>query len=413
MSMTHEDNELMCRVENGAPMGRFLRENFWFPAILSQKLIADGAPEPVRLLGENFVAFRATDGRVALFPEHCPHRRASLLLARNEDNALRCIFHGWKFGVDGQVKECPTQAEHHDAFCKKVPLKHFPTHETAGIVWVWLGAAPPVPFPDFEFTRFSGKHSYATFQTLRFNWIQSLEGLVDSAHVPILHKDWLGAAAGANTGSDLSAVSKDLAPTFEFEDTPGGFRYAAVRKAGEGRRYIRLTEYVAPWYTFIPFDQGHVLLSVPIDDTTTALWVIEYNAKTAVTPSWFSPAEDPGNWPPYLKHGREQRWGQDRAEMKRGSFSGFREHFIHEDFAVAESQGVIADRSQEFLASSDRAVVRLRRLLVDSAKDHRDGKLPQVAKHSEIPFSKIRAAGKVVGPEVHWRDVVLSVEWGA
>src|SRR5437868_925448 len=107
--MSPEDNELLTRVENGAPMGRLLRENYWFPAVIDERLTPDGRPVGFRILGENFVAFRSTDGRVGVFDEHCPHRRASLLLARNEDNALRCLYHGWKFGVDGTVLEVPTE----------------------------------------------------------------------------------------------------------------------------------------------------------------------------------------------------------------------------------------------------------------------------------------------------------------
>jgi len=129
--MKPEDNYLITRVENGAPMGHMLRENFWFPAALSCKLVAGKSPLRVRLLGEQFIAFRSTDGRVGFFDENCPHRRASLALARNEDNALRCIFHGWKFSVDGTVLEVPTQPNNAADFCTRVPLRHYPVREAA------------------------------------------------------------------------------------------------------------------------------------------------------------------------------------------------------------------------------------------------------------------------------------------
>ena len=119
MSLSAADNDLLTQVEGDAPMGRFLRETYWFPVGLSALLQPDGAPQRVRRLGQNHVLFRATDGRVGMFNEACPHRGTSLMLARNEDNALRCIFHGWKFGVDGTTKEVPTQGEHHDAFCMR------------------------------------------------------------------------------------------------------------------------------------------------------------------------------------------------------------------------------------------------------------------------------------------------------
>lgn len=190
MSVSKADNDLMTRVEADAPMGQFLRENFWFPAGLSGQLISDGAPERVRLLGRSFVAFRSTDGRVGFFNEACPHRGASLALARNEDNALRCIFHGWKYSVDGKCVEAPTQPDHQEAFCKTVPLKHYPVREAAGLFWVWLGSGEPKRFPEFEFTGLTGDRVRPIRQVLKFNWIQSVEGLVDSAHVAVLHQSW-------------------------------------------------------------------------------------------------------------------------------------------------------------------------------------------------------------------------------
>ena len=105
MPMTREDNELLTRVDNGAPMGEMIRQHYWIPAVPASKLVADGTPIRVRLLGGNYVAFRATDGRVGVIDEQCPHRRASLALAHNEENGLRCLYHGWKINVHGEVIE--------------------------------------------------------------------------------------------------------------------------------------------------------------------------------------------------------------------------------------------------------------------------------------------------------------------
>ena len=158
MALTKSENERLTQVEGEAPMGQWLRREHWIPFAISGKLVADGAPLRVRLLGEDFVAFRATDGRVGLFDERCPHRGASLALARNEHNALRCIYHGWQFGVDGRTLDVPTQAGDKEAFCRDVPLRHYPVREGGGIAWVWLGeqgrkGATPPAFPDFEFMR--------------------------------------------------------------------------------------------------------------------------------------------------------------------------------------------------------------------------------------------------------------------
>ncbi len=132
MPMTREDNDLMCRVENGAPMGEMLRRHYWIPAVPSIKLEAGGTPIRVRLLGGNYVAFRATDGSVGLLDEQCPHRRASLALARNEDNGLRCLYHGWKLNVRGEVVEAPNHAGDQTQFCKHVRVNRYTVVERGG-----------------------------------------------------------------------------------------------------------------------------------------------------------------------------------------------------------------------------------------------------------------------------------------
>jgi nitrite reductase/ring-hydroxylating ferredoxin subunit len=181
-----EDNELLTRVGPKTRMGEMLRE-YWMPACRSESLVADGAPQRVRLVGENFVAFRATDGGVGFLYEACPHRGASLALGRNEDNGLRCIFHGWKMDVCGKVVDVPAEpAETRDAFAARLKVGHFPTHEAGGMVWVYLGkqATPPV-FPDFEFNNLPASHVCARRGLVHYNWLQGLEAHIDASHVGI------------------------------------------------------------------------------------------------------------------------------------------------------------------------------------------------------------------------------------
>ena len=150
---TREENELMTRVEGDAPMGRLMRDNYWIPFAMSAHLVHGDAPMPVRLFGENYVAFRAEDGRVGFLDELCPHRRSSLLLGRIEGNAVRCIYHGWKIDVSGCVVECPNQALRPERFAASVHVDHFPVHEAGGLAWVWLGGAEAPPFPDSALRR--------------------------------------------------------------------------------------------------------------------------------------------------------------------------------------------------------------------------------------------------------------------
>ncbi len=387
-------------------MGTTLRENFWVPVALSQKLIADGKPIPLRVFGENFVAFRSTDGRVGIFNELCPHRGASLLLARNEDNALRCIFHGWKFGVDGRCVEVPTEPHNPELFCSKVPLKHYPTREAAGVVWGWFGKSAPKKFPEFEWTTLPPGQVYVTKQLLNCNWLQNVEGGMDSAHVSVLHQAWK--ARGAHT----NIIGEDLAPVFEFDMGEVGFRYAAIRNQISGKKYIRVTDYVMPWYCFIPPTSlardcdRLALMSTPVDDYHVLYWNIVFNPFKPITPSVQYPAADPDDFPPATVGGREKAWGQDRSAMARGHFTGFG-HINTEDFAVNESQGAIADRSNEYLNASDRAVGELRKQLLGLVeKTLAAGGVAAEFPHDKIDYTCVRAYSGIHPDASSWREEV-------
>lgn len=391
----------MTRVENDAPMGRLLRENYWFPAALSHILVRDGKPHPVRLLGENFVVFRSTDGRVGFFNEHCPHRRASLLLARNEDNALRCIFHGWKFGVDGEVLEVPTEPNNQTEYCKNVPLKHYPVREAGGMVWVWLGAGEAKRFPDFRFNTVPDDQVYAVCQKVEANWVQDVEQGLDSAHVGILHSHWLKAFGIAATGVDT-------APTYELENTPAGYRYAAIRKMADGQRYFRVSEFVMPFFAFIPPEEmpdgdALVIITTPVDDYNSTHWMLRYNRLRPLKYSFMNPVEDRTNFPPLPPGGHDESWGQDRDAMLRGHFTGFH-HINTEDFAVANSLGTIVDRTQEYLNTADRPIMRLRQQLLDTVKQFVAGETMKLVNHETVAYAKVQADAYVQPAETQRRE---------
>jgi len=187
---TRAENELMTRIDGDAPMGRLMRDNYWIPFAQSAHLVHGEAPMLVRLFGDNYIAFRAADGRIGLFDELCPHRRASLTLARIEGNGVRCIYHGWKVDVSGRVVECPTQTVRAEQFAASVPVVHFPVHEAGGLVWAWLGAGGPAAFPELPFADQDLYRYWVTAQ-VPCNWLQGLEGSVDSVHVGMLHQTWI------------------------------------------------------------------------------------------------------------------------------------------------------------------------------------------------------------------------------
>ena len=208
---TQAENEQMTRIEGEAPMGRLMRENYWIPFALSAHLVHGDGPMPVRLFGENYVAFRAEDGRIGFLEELCPHRRASLALARIEGNGVRCIYHGWKMDVSGCVAEGPTQVVRSEQFAANVPVVHFPVHESGGIAWVWLGTAETPPFPELPFAG-EDLYSYWCVSRVPCNWLQGVEGTIDSVHVGMLHQTWIAEAAKQAEHANLT-MALDQPPT--------------------------------------------------------------------------------------------------------------------------------------------------------------------------------------------------------
>jgi phenylpropionate dioxygenase-like ring-hydroxylating dioxygenase large terminal subunit len=368
--MNAEENKLLTRVEGDAPMGRLLRENYWVPAVLSETLVAGGAPHRVHLIGEHYVVFRGHSGRTGCFDEGCPHRGASLALGRNEDDALRCIYHGWKFDVEGRCVAIPTQVGDEAGACSRVKINRHPTHEAAGIVWVWLGAGEPTPFPDYEFAGLPAGQFVPVRQKLAYNWLQGVEGTMDSAHVMVLHEEWLGTLAQGRSG--VTAAGQKKAPRYDIDEQAYGFRYAAHREVDAERTYTRVNVFIMPWFGMIcpgdtPDGDRTAIFAVPCDDTSNVHWMVRYNPQKPVTSYYFTRHSDPNDWPPLPPGGPDQNWGQDRELMRRGGVTGFT-NVTTEDFAVNLSQGPIVDRTKEKLNTGDGAIVKLRQQLLIAAR---------------------------------------------
>jgi phthalate 4,5-dioxygenase len=228
--LTREENELLTRTDAGTPMGETMRR-YWLPALLSSEVAEpDCSPVRLRLLGEALVAFRDTDGRIGILEEFCPHRRVSLWLGRNEEGGLRCVYHGWKYDVEGT---CVDQMNEPESFASKVHIVSYPTIELGGIVWVYLGPRDKMPPPPkFDFTQVPESHRYVTRIWEECNWLQALEGGIDTSHAPILHR-LLASKAGGTGYSPDSPFVRGKPPTLELQPTDYGYRYAGIRALGD------------------------------------------------------------------------------------------------------------------------------------------------------------------------------------
>lgn len=436
--LSAEDNERLCRVGADSAMGPVLRR-YWFPILTSAEIKSDGDTHRVRALGEDLVAFRAEDGQIGLMDESCPHRCASLALARIEGSALRCLYHGWLMNRDGTILETPSEPEHS---LMRHKLRHlaYPVHETGGMVWAYLGplenGAPPA-FPDFEFAELPLEHIMVNRTVIDCNWVQVLEGVVDSAHITSLHGgDIKTSARVATIGGDsewsgdpanigLERPSNDKAPKLETEDTPYGFRYAAIRKPvanADLYRYLRVSHWVSPFYGFFPGQRGfgHLVIVVPMNDYTTMMYFMRYSINGKPIPdelreglirrAGFVPGVDlDEEFRNYRT--RANHWKQDRGRMWRGeSYTGI-DGITNQDVAVQESMGVIVDRSREHVGTSDIAVIRMRRQLLAAARALAEGRLNELPSHGpEAGLRSVRAFGLVAPIGRSWQSLLDPAE---
>lgn len=407
MPMSKEDNDLLCRVDGGAAMGEMIRRHYWIPAIPSSKLEAGGRPYRLKLLGTELVAFRSPDGQVGVLDERCPHRRASLALGRNEPGGVRCIYHGWKLNVHGEVIEAPNHTGNQQQFCSHVRVNRYQAREAGGIVWAWIGQGEPPRFPELPFIDLPDAQRSVTSVEVPTNWVQGVEASMDSSHVGVLHESSTQVSAGA--GNERLLMSRALAPKLEFEERPYGYRYAALRDVGDGQIYARVNNFVMPWYGIIcaPHAGGPstVFFSVPVDDVTHRAWFVHFNTERPLGMTNMSASPDVWNYPPLPPGGADDNWGQNRDLMKRGHATGFPQHLGTEDFAMFLSQGAIYDRSQEQLCAADGAVLRVRAALLKSVREFQAGKTPTLADNPELDYRSIRSVGGVLKAGSNWRSL--------
>jgi phthalate 4,5-dioxygenase len=417
--LTREQNELLCRVEGSAPMGALMRQH-WLPVCLSEEVAErDGAPVRARLLGQDLVVFRDTSGRLGVLDELCPHRGASLSFGRNEESGLRCLYHGWKFDVEGNVVDMSSEPGG-SAMRQAIRHKAYPAREAGGFVWIRMGAKDTMR--DFEAPAWAPKPDirWAVVKMhAACNWAQVLEGSIDSAHSSSLHSTEMPAAQvdGAKaTQTNWPRPSNDKAPKLQFQPTSYGFRYAAIRKPilnPETNQYVRTTLFIAPFTVLIPPNDQYNLaqMLVPIDDVNTMFYWIAWHPdprKGISQEEWrrFC-AATPGvdldeNW--RKKRNLANRYQQDREAMKRGDFTGIK-GIPTQDMAMWESMGPIVDRSRDKPGSSDVAVVQFRRMMVNAAKRVAEGGPAIGTTEPRIAHVKLASFEGIVPKSTDWRTL--------
>ena len=421
--ITSEENDLLCRVEGQAPMGQLMRRH-WTPVCLIEEVSEpDGTPIRARVFGEDLVVFRDTEGRVGVMDEYCPHRGASLVFGRNENCGLRCLYHGWKMDVHGNVLEMVSEPAS-SGFAQKVRHLAYPTHEWGGFVWAYMGPADTMPaFRPPPWAPTAETRVTIAKVIIACNWAQILEGAIDSAHSSSLHSSDMVPArvdsAGA-TGSMWLRPSTDKAPRLQVERTQYGFRYSAIRrpiKDAASSDYVRSTVFVAPATALIPPNNLYNVanVNVPIDDTHTAFYFMAWGhpVQTPDTDSWrkflgqqVGPDLDAQYRP--LRN-RENMFWQDRAAMKAGNFTGIT-GFPNQDVAMWLTMGPIADRTHDRLGASDLAIVEFRKLMVDAVRAFARGE-PAIGTGDAAIASSVCSFQAIVPKTTDWRSFDAHHVW--
>src|SRR5216683_2734047 len=378
--LKREENELLTRVGPGTPMGNSLRR-YWMPALLASELPhPDSDPVRLRLLGEDLVAFRDSNGRPGLLQNNCPHRGASLFFGRNEEAGLRCVYHGWKFDVEGNCIDMPNEPAESD-FRTKVKAAAYPCQERGGLVWTYMGPrTEPPPLPDLEANMLDG--ATATAFQLEGNWLQILEGDIDTTHVGFLHYGGLSPEdQPKGTFSEYQLRQKPA--HFEVIDTPGGVAYGARRPGPPGEYYWRIAQFCMPFYTFTP--PGVLGLKknngarVPMDDYHTMSFFMNVGGRRPGTGPLGAvfPNSVPNSTDWYGRFRFEPTLGNDfqidralqRTGVGSGGFTGIAS-ILMQDAAMTGSMGPIFDRTKEHLGSTDAMVIQTRRRLLTAVKAH-------------------------------------------
>jgi phthalate 4,5-dioxygenase oxygenase subunit len=401
--MTPEMADTLTLTGPGTPMGNLLRR-YWVPVLMSSEIAEpDGPQVRVQILGERLIAFRNTSGQVGLIDEFCSHRGVSLFFARNEENGLRCAYHGLKFSITGECLDVPSAPQ----VCKRMSLTGYPCIEQAGIVWAYMGPKDKQPAPpDVEWSKLPESHVFVSKRMQDSNYLQAMEGGIDTSHVSYVHRfevdnDPMHAGTKAN-----DYIKADGNVIFDIEETDFGLTLYGRRNGEPDSYYWRITQWLFPWFTLIPpFGQhalgGHVW--VPIDDHRCWAWSINFHPDKALTAEErgemaagkgihckFEAGTDVPGGTFRPKQNKDNDYLIDRvAQRDKRAYSGVF-GFSVQDSSLQESMGPIQNLMREKLLPTDRAIVMARRMLYAAATGLQADSNPPAIDASQ---QRVRAAG--------------------
>lgn len=425
--LSKADNELITNTDAGSPMGELFRR-FWLPVLLSSELpTPDGEPVRFKALGEDLIAFRDSAGLVGIVDAYCPHRGAPLFYGRNEENGLRCVYHGWKFDVTGQCVDMPTS--YPDLNAKDgMRIKAYPAREFADIVWVYMGPTDRMPeLPHMEFGMVSPSHRFVSKKWQDCNWVQALEGSIDTAHFTYTHLVFdkqededldvdkhLVMPIARMTGNLTKWIAKDPRPVIQAEPHDAGLVIGGGRVTETDDLYWRIAQYLMPFHTYTPSAlPGQTMFGqtfVPFTDGNCWIYCYAWNPERALTDEERESyanggaifAEIDEDYVPLRT--KANNYLIDRSAQRTSSYMGIK-GVSEQDAAVQDSQGPIADRTREHLGPTDLGIMRFRKLLMDSARDLARGVEPPAAKAHEA--HRVRSGACITHKSKGLRDVMV------
>jgi phthalate 4,5-dioxygenase len=416
---TKEENRLITLTGPGTPGGALMR-CYWHPVALAEELPPEGAPIPIKILGEELVLFRDDRGRPGLLDLYCSHRCADLSYGRIEDGGLRCLYHGWLYDIDGRCLEQPGEPPE-SRYKDEIRHLAYPVIERAGLLLAYMGKGEPPLLPSYEFLSAKPEHRYLQKTFIECNYLQALEGDIDPAHLSFLHRSLQRRPSGRKVSPIVPGGNKpaamlirdDRRPRLEAELTDFGVRNYAVRDAGDGRRYVRINNFIMPNKVAAIGNEGRlgegctIHWHVPIDDENHVRFDFFFNRARPVARQRYEQelaAEVAEN---RYRRNKRNRYLQDRELMKTRNFSGMGDHYAAQDAFASETPGPIHERSREHLGTTDTHIVAARRQLLAGVAAVQAGRDPihVIRDPAQDDMSHIVVVSEVITADVDHKQV--------